>query len=112
MITAPDRLRTPVEFKPVEPTAADVLRAARDRLNSEGWCKQVSLDHDGSSCLSYAIHRGARTRGGPVDEALFIMKEEIGCPNIPAWNDAHERTFEDVQRALDSAIYRAECRPS
>lgn len=107
MITAPDRLKTTTDAKP-EPTTADVLRAVKALIPSEHfWCKGTPQDDEGRMCLGYAVFRAVRVGGGSHYHAGRAIRQELGT-SIIAWNDAHERTYADVERVLDSAIYKAE----
>lgn len=102
-VLAPERPKT-------KATTADVLRRVKELIPSEHfWCQLVGHDDEGRMCLGYALHQAVLDLGGDFKAAADLIHAETGTGVIPFWNDAPRRTFADVERVLDSAIYKAEC---
>lgn len=107
----PDRLTMP---DPKEKSSVvGILERAKAMLPSEDrWCQGIYKTVDGSrSCLGYTLFAGATSYAVYSDDDLLmaekIVKEEAATDSIPKWNDEEGRTFMDVERVLDAAIYRA-----
>ena len=83
------------------------LRAAKLYMEAHGWT-QGSLGILGGPCCT----RGAvfRCRCSFEDDARAsdYMRRVIGRDSITAWNDADDRTVEEVFAAFDRAIELAE----
>ena len=101
-------------------TPAEVLSKARDVLAERGWGQGELVGPSGAVCLMEALFR--------ADEKVLVAEERwpvinavevaVGIPastwhdgtDLPRWNDAPERTYEDVQKALKDAQYLLESR--
>jgi hypothetical protein len=85
--------------------AAVMLREARRHLETVGWVKGSYRDRWGAVCLSQALTDVDGTKHGAlVDiEARRIVQALAGATKgIPTWNDAPERTKEDVLTLLQA----------
>lgn len=90
--------------------APEILRATKELLVTKGWVQGRFIDESGQRCLSGALNDagdlGRRTfTWATVDmmEAREALERAIGTHSVVAWNDADERTFEEVLAALDTA---------
>jgi hypothetical protein len=82
---------------------ADVLRRARALIDTpEKWC-QGQCELGEAKCAL-----GAILGADPNYAAAALALNRVVAPNIPAWNDAPERTHADVMAAFDRAITLAE----
>jgi hypothetical protein len=90
-------------------TEPQVLAAAADLLESAGWT-QSAYRQDGALCVVGAVR--AACHGDPyrpssrTGDALRLLERRLGVDNIVAWNDAPDRTCEDVTRALRGDVDR------
>lgn len=97
-----------------------VLRTALKRIN-KGWTKGEwsYRDRDGNVfvCMEGALFGYCDSKKHGLTEAqeqaaavvLDIIKERYpGCHNIPTFNDADERTLDEVQEVIKLAIIRFE----
>ncbi|MCG6111545.1 MAG: hypothetical protein MEQ74_05070 [Paracoccus sp.] len=122
------------ESKPINSAeweaAAGILTTARDLVRDEPWGKPLTdttLSSGGSNtmCLSVALEEAWKSQGASlvdfeyarsavdqvIDVASLEVQSEADPLNVPYWgrsymywNDASERTQEDVVQALDQAI--------
>lgn len=80
---------------------AEVLREALDSFGPDGqfWIKGMYSDERGGQCCSGAV-------GGPDTDAWKILVACLpaNCGLVSAWNDADDRTFEDVKQLFTQAI--------
>lgn len=94
---------------------AEVLEKAHDELLVRGWSKGRGVDKEGRVCalvaLGAALHPELSTDQilcRPFDNATeaagIVLRDSVGC--IPAWNDAPERTIDDVLDAFRHAAKR------
>lgn len=91
-------------------TLVEILRAGKANLLERGWCQgdyaALYADKPRKCCAGTALPCGIGGMG-----ALEILKVANGIPlsiGIGEWNDAPERTREDVLTAYDKAIAAAE----
>ncbi|HUR18863.1 MAG TPA: hypothetical protein VMZ51_08020 [Acidimicrobiales bacterium] len=83
----------------------EVLRGALDVLDKQGWSQGFYTNPDGSHCLAGAIN----TAGMAMSSySILDAKNALALKNIEEWNDAPERTVEDVKQLLKQAIYDLE----
>jgi hypothetical protein len=90
-------------------TTSEILKAARARLTPETWGKGDGTNDAmripaNRSCVAMAV---SLCGGYDFIDALHLLScvmtgEYEG--DIPSWNDAPERTLQDVHDALDAAI--------
>lgn len=94
-------LPLPVGVAELEPWRKALLDAA-EYIRVHGHCKGRGIAEDGSVCAIGALHKATGGRM-PVEER-FILYDKLGCHTnargLVRWNDAPERTKEDVIRAL------------
>lgn len=92
--------------------AAEVLREARNVLFERGWHKGGIEGTDGSLCALGAIDRAARggmgSQSDPFLAASRALQSVVGARSIGSWNDADDRTFDEVLEAFDKAEKIAE----
>lgn len=91
-------------------TTVEVLKLAREKV-AGGWCKghYVKTNPDGKDayCVAGAISRSGVA--GKTGHAYEIFSQAIGSGlSLSAWNDAPNRTKEEVLAAFDKAILLAE----
>jgi hypothetical protein len=82
-------------------TVSEVLNAAADLLEKDGWCQDVLKDREGRCCARgalIAVH-AADDWQGPVYDADELLEEAVGG-SIPAWNDLPNQTGENVIATL------------
>ncbi len=95
-----DRTCRPRRFGGVV-TAAEVARKAADLLERDGWCQGRLYSDDGERCLLGVLIAVEQYLDTPdeVDE-IDAVDEAIGCrvgtPFLAKWNDAPERTADEV----------------
>lgn len=84
---------------------AEVLAATREVLAERGWHQGNFMDADtGAVCIVGALD--AVVPEGVGDDVIVPLRDAIGVPcglQITQWNDAPERTYEDVVLALKHA---------
>ncbi len=74
-------------------TPADVLDAAADSLERDGWCQGVGRMPDGRRCAANAISRVAPTKAD-LRVAKRIVERRTGF--LPEWNDTPDQTAANV----------------
>ena len=90
-----------------ERTVAEVLNAAADLIEKRGWCQHLAFDPDGRHCALGAIW--AQRCPGPLErEAVAAVRRATGSPFVGEWNDAPQRTKEEVVEALRKAAALAD----
>jgi hypothetical protein len=94
-------------------TAIEILRAAREKLAQPGvWAKNsVDAMSEGRCCVGLAIcsRNGAPEHARRSACAAFKLTIEAnGSDAVMRWNDAPERTLNEVLAAFDRAIALAE----
>lgn len=90
-------------------TAEEVLAGAAALVERPGgWCQNALTLEDGSVCMLGALMQatglginGISTR--PYLQAFRAIRQEIGTPDLPAWNNAPEREQWEVGLALRNA---------
>lgn len=102
-----------------------VLLKARDIIRTNGWCQNAYMDYDNPDdwvemkkspkvCLLGAINVAC---GGMPDQDevrteadvwILNIEERMGIPHdltLPNWNDATDRTQQEVEERLERAAY-------
>lgn len=106
--------------EPLKPS--DILLRARDVLIEHGHAKYALVNSDGQHCALGAVFVSAGlgpygrplVSGDECDRALIYLREQIckqgtGDPGISAWNNALERTADEViDTFFDAAILAKE----
>lgn len=91
-------------------TIAEILRAGKARLLECGWCQDEEVamrgPPGGPCCVATAMTPFLGDNIGNV--CTFFRRANGIRGNIGDWNDAPERTLEDVLAAYDRAIAAAE----
>lgn len=83
-----------------EVTPADVLDAAADLLDRDGWCQGYDKDDDGRYCARGATKAAASSDTLVGAGARIALTQRLPTHNIPAWNDTPGRTQEEVTSTL------------
>ena len=90
---------------PFDPVQLDdvtkLLIEGRERIE-RGWCK-YNLQLGNAVCALGAIGWGERPSETKI-EARRRLSAAVGTDRIPHWNDAPERTKQDILDAFDAAI--------
>lgn len=98
---------------------ADILRAGKANIESKGWCqgdeRALADGHPHGCCVATSVTdvtgiNNHTTYNAGMD-AMMLFKRANGInPDlcIGTWNDAPERTKEEVLAAFDKAIALAE----
>lgn len=84
-----------------------VLRAAKRRIETWGWAQDAFMDSKGRMCaLTGMKPDGKYTTKACLrsDAAIEAFKTVVNAPCVMIWNDAPDRTLEDVYQAFDAAI--------
>jgi hypothetical protein len=96
-------------------TPRDALLEAARVLMEDRWCQGELHSPDGEHCVAGALgqaHYRLRSSFGALDTACtrmrVVIRSEYGTASFPRWNDAPERTAEDVILALKRAAEEAE----
>ena len=84
-----------------------ILNAAADYIEEHGWC-QYALVMSGRVCMLGAVNAaicGDPAGGGDMlpFEVTDMLHRATGSASLSSWNDARERTKEQVVRALREA---------
>lgn len=89
-------------------TIAEILRAGKARLLKDGWCQGDDEAIFGALPRKYCAATAIKAVG--EDPALKFFKDINGLSGmgIADWNDAPERTLEEVLAAYDRAITAAD----
>jgi hypothetical protein len=100
---------------------ADVLNAAADYIATHGLAKEGFGSDDGPRCLLGAMSTAWQASDMPDSGtnpgcalwgvAAGAVSQAIGHPGIAKWNDAPERTADEVITALLEAAARLRCSP-
>lgn len=95
---------------------SEVLNAAADLIERDGWCQQRFHDTLGGWCASGACLKVSGAWDGEIedddtifdasDEALDVLEKRLQS-YVPTWNDASGRTAEEVIQALRDAANSA-----
>jgi hypothetical protein len=83
----------------------DCLVAARKRIeNPANWAKGMKVDSNKQVyCALFAMTTGADWTF-PLIQTTNLFRKAADCGPIMEWNDAPERTHEEVLAAFDKAI--------
>jgi len=76
-----------------------VYSRAAERIRQRGWVQDVGRGPDGEACLVRALSEAGQSLVGP----LLAIKAHLGLgvgDALVRWNDAPERTVEDVLMVL------------
>jgi hypothetical protein len=99
-IEVPVKQRTP---------AQQILWDAAQILRKHGHCKGAVMDEDGRYCWIGALDRAHRDSGLSLDDYRDAFSQWDRCSGAPnqhyavRWNNAPERTAEDVINAFERA---------
>ena len=91
--------------------AIQVLQEMKENLFIRGWCKGQLVDYTtGEVCLAGSMatltdYQKYQDTSKALGVVMDRLRDEIG-PNIPVWNDAPNRTFNDVIQAIDNSIIK------
>jgi hypothetical protein len=92
---------------------SEILRAGKANIETRGWCQgdeaTIHGPPNGPCCVATAMPSGPEFDHSLL--AIDLFKETNGIDpkiGIGAWNDAPERTKEEVLAAYDKAITAAE----
>ena len=86
-------------------TPQEVLLGAADYLEEHGWCQGVMKDKQGRCCANGAMFE-VSVRGAPEEpkeyffEAQELLMDYTGTRTVSNWNDAEDRTVEEVVSTL------------
>lgn len=96
----------PPQIPPTGPRIdiSTVYRRAVEVLDERGWCQEVAEDRDGRVCALGALRVSAFGDANSYDDdlehqVLRPLHDHLGQLVAP-WNDAPERTEDDVKAAL------------
>lgn len=93
-------------------TLVEILRAGKARLLERGWCQGDSAalyaEEPRKCCAATALTDPIRCGDDMMDALNFLKRVNGIASNIGDWNDAPERTLEEVLSAYDKAIAAAE----
>jgi hypothetical protein len=87
---------------------ADVLDAARDLVDTDGWRQGVRLARSTGLCAGEAIAVAEAAHDGPpcYMAARRALEAVVGGPHIEGWNDAPGRRVSEVLNAFTAAANR------
>lgn len=100
-------------------TTSQTLRHALALLERDGWCKVLARDAEGRRCTLGAINAAlGRDEGADVTDGVRAAVRALrvcgeGTPHrrlLVDWNDAEDRTEDEVLEAFRAAIAREEGR--
>ena len=84
------------------PVERQALLDAADYIEEHGWCQYEPANRKGAVCAVGALMAVSSSPSIKLD-AIELVKLVIGQWHIPNWNDAPERTKEEVVSALRAA---------
>ena len=98
---------------------AQDLRDAASALRRDGWAQGTFVDDGGCRCAAGAIlavvEPAARDPYTLTDSAYYrygnawgALAEHLDVTSVSAWNDADERTEDEVLHALEAAAEKAD----
>lgn len=86
---------------------SEVLRTAGDLLRARGWCQREFENDAGALCAYGAIREVVDVSSENGTWTPFVEEFDlvVETPNLhmPAWNDADNRTVDEVLVAMDAA---------
>lgn len=88
------------------PVERQSLLDAATYIEEHGWCQFYLQMRSGAVCMLGAMSRTVpRECGfdGAWIRSVHLVQERTGCVGISTWNDAPERTKEEVVSALRAA---------
>lgn len=80
------------------PKTAQTLLKAADIIRERGWCQNTLEDDDGHVCAVNAIILA----GGLGSGASGLVRDFVGAGSLVGWNNAPERTAEEVIAAFEN----------
>jgi hypothetical protein len=95
-------------------TTSKILIRAAELIAERGWAQGVRVAHDGSACVLGALNKVATGQfdGSFVNYDLIIVQNRLEhaiysplYDGLAAWNDAPDRTAEEVIDTLIAAAY-------
>lgn len=92
-----------------EPQVVKDLRAARAYLLEHGWCQGGNgTNEQGQVCIDIALYYSLARETSRYIAAYGVINKSLGLPlgscEYVKWNDAPERTFQDVLDLIDRTI--------
>lgn len=86
-----------------KPTPIDILRMAADLIEEKGHLKHQLFDSTGAMCVNGAMWFAARKEkdlflaaNEILGKSIGVSKNFLGFWDLPGWNNAPERTGEEV----------------
>ncbi|MGQ4343564.1 DUF6197 family protein [Streptomyces sp. SAS_275] len=112
--TAPLQLTPTLTPSPAATPIAGLLARARQRIVSDGWCRDAIFDESGAVCPIRAIRLEAPGDRWLADDACVLLLESIerafpGAETIPSWN-AGQTSAAPVLLQFDQAAQLAHSR--
>ncbi|MFA0844369.1 DUF6197 family protein [Streptomyces rochei] len=109
--TLPLPLTPAAEPSPYRTPIADLLHRARQRIETDGWCRDAVFDESGAVCPIRAIRLEAAGDRRLADDACVLLLDRIqdqfaDAETIPSWNAA-QTSAAPVLLALDRAAHHA-----
>lgn len=89
---------------------SEILQRAKDSLTLETWGKGLPAERLGTLCAMEAIAQLNAPYAFRLSSSHYLTAAigyRIGYRSITSWNDAPERTLEEVHAAFDKAIAAA-----
>ena len=94
----------PSKDKPIVDEIGKCYLKAIEVLEQRGWCKGHLSNSKGEVCMAGAIQIATSTNAPLRDETLNLMHTTLGTL-ISKWNDAPERTKDEVTAKLREMAY-------
>lgn len=112
--TAPLQLTPTLAPNPHATPIAGLLQRARQRIITDGWCRDAIFDEAGAVCPIRAIRLEAHGDRRLADDACVLLLESIerafpGANTIPSWN-AGQTSAAPVLLQFDQAAHLAHSR--
>ncbi|KYK14263.1 MULTISPECIES: DUF6197 family protein [Streptomyces] len=109
--TLPPALTPAAEPSPYQTPIADLLHRARQRIATDGWCRDNLFDESGAVCPIRGIRLEAHGDRHLADDACVYLLDRIqdqfaDAETIPSWNAALTSAA-PVLLALDRAAHHA-----
>ncbi|WP_322500812.1 hypothetical protein TR631_12450 [Streptomyces rochei] len=109
--TLPVPLTPAAEPSPYRTPIADLLHRARQRIETDGWCRDAVFDESGAVCPIRAIRLEAAGDRHLADDACVYLLDRIQADftwaeTIPSWNAA-QTSAGPVLLTLDRAAHHA-----
>jgi hypothetical protein len=91
-------------------TTAEALRRAAQEIRERGWLSGMNDENAGSVCAMAALGLASGDDAGVFVAARKLILDVTGSACVANWNDAPERTADEVIAALLKAAELAESR--